>query len=218
MKELRVSEIFFSIQGESSLAGLPCIFVRLQGCGLRCKWCDTPYALEYEKEGELMSIDDILGCVAGYNSSSVELTGGEPLEQERCFELMTQLCDQGYAVALETGGHVDIGRVDSRVTVVMDLKCPGSGMMKKNRMENLDYIKPGDEIKFVIRDRSDYEWARNMLRGEGLCAQCQEVLFAPVFGDLHPRDLASWILEDGLQVRLQLQLHKLIWDPEMRGG
>lgn len=217
MPQLKIAEIFHSIQGEGSRAGLPCVFVRLHGCGLRCSWCDTPYALDHRAGGEAMDTGAVLSKVASYRCDFVELTGGEPLEQEGCFPFMTALCDQGFTVAVETGGHVDISRVDPRVTVIMDIKAPGSGMMKKNRLENLDYLKPTDEVKFVLRDRADYEWARGLILRERLGERCGEILLSPVFGDIAYRDLAEWILEDRLPVRMQLQLHKFIWDPDARG-
>lgn len=217
MTELKISEIFHSIQGEGSRAGLPCVFVRLHGCGLRCSWCDTPYALDHRMGGAMMDTGAVLSRVAQYRCDFVELTGGEPLEQDAVFPFMTDLCDQGFTVAVETGGHVDIGRVDPRVTVIMDMKCPGSGMMKKNRPENLGYLKPTDEVKFVVRDREDYEWMRAFVERERLAERVGEILIAPVFGDIAYRDLAAWMLEDRLPARLQLQLHKFIWDPDARG-
>ena len=217
MSTLALNEIFFSIQGEGSRAGLPCVFVRLHGCGLRCSWCDTPYALEHGNGGETLSIGDVLDRVVPYGCSFVEVTGGEPLEQEAGFDLLRELCDQKYTVAVESGGHVDISRVDSRVTVIMDLKAPASGMEKKNRMENLDYVKPSDELKFVLADRGDYEWARELVRERSLEKITRNLLFSPVHGSLDNRDLAEWILGDRLPVRLQLQLHKYIWPADMRG-
>lgn len=217
MPQLKIAEIFHSIQGEGSRAGLPCVFVRLHGCGLRCRWCDTPYALDHRSGGEIMETGFVLSRIASHRCNFVELTGGEPLEQEACIPFMTELCDQGFEVAVETGGHMDISRVDPRVTIIMDLKAPGSGMMKKNRLENLDYLKPGDEVKFVLADRADYEWMRTLIAREHLVGRCGEILVSPVFGDIVYRDLAAWILEDRLPVRLQLQLHKFIWDPDARG-
>ncbi|MBN1449201.1 MAG: 4Fe-4S cluster-binding domain-containing protein [Bacteroidetes bacterium] len=217
MAELKVSEIFHSIQGEGSRAGLPCVFVRLHGCGLRCSWCDTPYALDHREGGEMMETGTVLSRIAAHRCDFVELTGGEPLEQEAVFPFLTELCDQGFTVAVETGGHVDISPVDPRVILIMDVKCPGSGMEKKNRAENLPYLKPTDEVKFVVRDREDYEWMRAFIEREHLVGRCGEILVAPVFGEIVYRDLAAWILEDRLSVRLQLQLHKYIWDPDTRG-
>jgi 7-carboxy-7-deazaguanine synthase len=217
MATLRVNEIFHSIQGEGRRAGLPCVFVRLHGCGLRCAWCDTPYALDHRSGGEARDVDDILAAVARHRCRFVELTGGEPLEQEACIPLLTALCDQGYEVAIETGGHVDIAPVDPRVSVIMDVKCPGSGMEKRNHPGNIAYLKPGDEVKFVLADRVDYDWAVDFIRREKLHDHCKEILLSPVSGSLVPRDLAAWMLADGLQARLQLQLHKFIWDPDTRG-
>ncbi len=217
MTTIRLNEIFHSIQGEGSRAGLPCVFVRLHGCGLRCVWCDTPYALDNKAGGETIDIEDVIARAESYGCSFIELTGGEPLEQEGAFELLTRLCDRGHTVAVETGGHVDISRVDSRVIVIMDVKCPGSGMMKKNRLANLDYLKPTDEVKFVIAGREDYEWARDLVRSEGIAQRCREVLFSPVFGSIEAADLARWILDDRLHVRMQLQMHKFIWHPDTRG-
>ncbi len=165
----------------------------------------------------MMDTGAILSRIAAYRCDFVELTGGEPLEQEGVFEFMAELCEQGYDVAVETGGHVDIALVDPRVTVIMDVKCPGSGMEKKNRLANLDYLKPTDEVKFVVRDREDYDWMRAFIERERLAERCREILASPVFGEIVYRDLAAWVLEDRLPVRLQLQLHKFIWNPEERG-
>ncbi len=217
MSTLKISEIFYSIQGEGSRAGLPCVFVRLHGCGLRCSWCDTGYALDHREGGEMMDAGDILSRVASFRCGFVELTGGEPLEQEEAFPFLTELCDQGFTVAVETGGHVDIARVDPRVIVIMDLKCPASGMSKKNRLENIAYLKPTDEVKFVIANREDYEWTRALIEAEKLSQRCGEILLSPVFGSIEARDLAAWILEDRLPVRMQLQMHKFIWAPDARG-
>ncbi|MCB2205257.1 7-carboxy-7-deazaguanine synthase QueE [bacterium] len=217
MPKLKVSEIFYSIQGEGSRAGLPCVFIRLQGCGLRCSWCDTPYALDHREGGEMMDTGAILSRVASFRCGFVELTGGEPLEQEDSFAFMTELCEQGFDVAVETGGHVDISRVDPRVTVIMDVKCPGSGMMKKNRRENLDYLKPTDEVKFVVKDREDYEWTRDFITRESLADRCGEILISPAFEDVDYQKLVEWMLADHLPARLQLQLHKYIWHPDTRG-
>jgi 7-carboxy-7-deazaguanine synthase len=217
MKTLPISEIFHSIQGEGSRAGLPCVFIRTHGCGLRCTWCDTPYALNHREGGETMQIDDIIARVDGYGCPFVELTGGEPLEQETSFDLMTILCDRGYTVAVETGGHVDISRVDARVIIIMDVKCPGSGMEKKNRIANLDYLKPTDEVKFVIADREDYEWTRDFIFRHRLPHRVKDILLSPVFSTVDASELAGWILADRMPVRMQLQLHKFIWSPDARG-
>ncbi|MCI0567212.1 MAG: 7-carboxy-7-deazaguanine synthase QueE [Acidobacteria bacterium] len=210
---LRITEIFHSIQGESSQVGRPCSFVRLTGCNLRCAWCDTAYAFH---GGEDVELDDILRRVDSYGASLVLVTGGEPLAQPGVHSLMTGLLHLGKEVMIETGGSLDISGIDSRVRIILDLKCPGSGMEPKNRWENLKSLKPTDEIKFVLRDRSDYEWARRVLRERRL-EDHPTVLFSPVFGALDGRELAAWILQDRLKVRLQLQLHKLIWPPDMRG-
>jgi len=210
---LRITEIFHSIQGESSQVGRPCSFVRLTGCNLRCAWCDTAYAFH---GGEDMELDDILRRVDSHGASLVLVTGGEPLAQPGVHSLMTGLLHLGKEVMIETGGSLDISGIDSRVRIILDLKCPGSGMEPKNCWENLKSLKPTDEIKFVLKDRSDYEWARRVLRERRL-EDHATVLFSPVFGVLDGRELAGWILQDRLKVRLQLQLHKLIWPPDMRG-
>lgn len=210
---LKVNEIFYSIQGESSKAGLPCVFVRLTYCNLRCTYCDTAYAFY---EGSDYSIDDIIKKIDEYKCKLVEITGGEPLFQKESFELMKRLCDEGYEVMLETGGSLPIQDVDKRVKIIMDLKCPSSGMMKKNLYENINFIKPTDEIKFVIGTREDYDWAKEIISKYDLLNKCT-VLFSVVFNQLEPIQLANWILEDKLNVRFQLQLHKYIWHPETRG-
>ncbi|MEE9288729.1 MAG: 7-carboxy-7-deazaguanine synthase QueE [Bacteroidota bacterium] len=213
MSKLTVAEIFHSIQGESSHMGRPCVFVRLTYCNLRCVWCDTEYAFE---GGTEMRIDEIINVVKSYNSTLVEVTGGEPLLQEGVHELMTRLCDGGYEVLLETGGSIDVSSVDSRVKRIVDIKCPGSGMEAKNYWKNIDYLRQFDEIKFVIADREDYEWAKAAMSTYELERKCP-VLMSVVFGMLEPIQLAEWILEDRLNVRFQLQMHKYIWSPEMRG-
>ena len=210
---LRITEIFHSIQGESTQTGRACTFVRLTGCNLRCVWCDTAYAFE---GGETMSIEAIAGRVAAYGTPLVLLTGGEPLAQEGVHDLIAALLAQGSEVMIETGGSLDIARLDRRVRIVLDVKCPGSGMEPKNRWENLELLKPTDEIKFVLNDRRDYEYAREVVRRRGLSGRAA-LLFSPVHGVLAPRQLAEWILADRLPVRLQLQIHKFIWSPEARG-
>lgn len=210
---LLVNEIFYSIQGESTHIGRPCIFIRLTGCPLRCSFCDTEYAFY---EGKRMTIDEVLGAVRQYDCHLVEITGGEPLMQKDAYPLMEKLLQEGYEVLLETSGAIDVSRVPKGVIKIMDLKCPGSGEVHRNRFENLDHLSPKDEIKFVIKDRRDFEWAAEVVKQYSLLAKCP-VLFSPVFGDLEPRQLAEWILERGLPVRLQLQMHKYIWDPHMRG-
>jgi len=214
LTDLSVNEIFYSIQGESSRAGEPCVFVRLTGCGLRCAWCDTEYAFY---EGSQMTIAEVMERVAEHNCKFVELTGGEPLEQETAFPLMTALCDAGYAVSVETGGHIDISRVDTRVCRIVDLKCPGSMMEKKNRWENVPYLTKNDEVKFVIADERDYAWAKEKMYHYHLHERCGCVLFSPVFGVMDNLQLSEWILRDNLPVRFQVQLHKYIWEPNTRG-
>ena len=212
---LRVTEIFYSIQGESTWAGLPCAFVRLTGCSLRCTWCDTRYSFS---GGENRSIAEILDVVRGYGAHLAEITGGEPLLQANCSVLAQALCDEGYTVLIETSGAVSLEGFPEAVHWIMDLKCPDSGMSERMRWENVDLLRPErDEIKFVIASRGDYEWSRSALEEYSLAQRCKSVLFAPVFGRVDPADLAAWIMEDRLPVRLQLQLHKLIWDPERRG-
>lgn len=210
---LKVNEIFHSIQGESSQAGRPCVFVRLTWCNLRCAWCDTAYAFE---EGRELSVGAILEKVASHGTFYVLVTGGEPLLQPGVHDLLGELLDRGHEVALETGGSLDISDVDRRVAIVLDLKCPGSGMAGKNRWDNLDRLKPTDEVKFVIADRADYEWTRAVISERGLAGRCG-LLVSPVHGQLRPRALAEWVLADRLPVRLQIQLHKYIWPPDMRG-
>jgi 7-carboxy-7-deazaguanine synthase len=204
---LKVTEIFHSLQGEALQAGLPTVFIRLTGCPLRCVYCDSAYAFH---GGKWLHIDEILAEVRRYDASYVCVTGGEPLAQKRCAELLTRLCDEGFRVSLETSGAVDIAAADRRVSRVMDLKTPGSGEVLKNLWANLDELGPDDQLKFVICSRADYEWARAQLRDRGLAEVCA-VLFSPAWGEVEARDLAEWILEDRLPVRLQLQLHKLLW-------
>jgi len=204
---LRVTEIFHSIQGESSRVGLPTVFVRLTGCPLRCVWCDTEYAFG---GGESLSIADIVRRVAAFDCATVCVTGGEPLAQKDCLPLLAALCDAGYSVSLETSGALDIGDVDPRVARIVDLKAPGSGEQAKNRWENLDLLTANDEVKFVLASREDYDWAVAACRQRRLFERCP-VLFSPVQGQLDAAQLAQWILDDHLPVRFQLQLHKLLW-------
>ena len=210
---LKVNEIFHSIQGESRHAGRPCVFVRLTGCNLRCTWCDTAYAFE---EGSELPVSAVLDRIAAYGTRFVLLTGGEPLAQAGVHDLAGELCDRGHEVAIETGGSLDLAPLDRRVMIVMDLKCPASGMSGRNRWENLDLLKPTDEVKFVIADRNDYEWARDAVARHRLTERLG-VLFSPVHGVLQPRPLSEWVLEDRLPVRIQLQVHKYIWPPDLRG-
>ncbi len=210
---LKVNEIFYSIQGESSYSGLPCVFVRLTYCNLRCVYCDTEYAFY---EGSDMTIDEVISEIKKYDCNLVEITGGEPLLQKESLELMKRLCDENYKVLLETSGSLPIEDVDKRVTIIMDLKTPSSRMMKKNLYENIYYLKPDDEVKFVIGNREDYEWAKNIINEYNLDKKCK-ILMGVVFGELSNFELASWILEDRLNVRFQMQLHKYIWEPDKRG-
>ena len=204
---LRLTEIFFSLQGEASRAGLPTVFVRLTGCPLRCVWCDTTYSFT---GGEPASIESVLAEVAKYPARQVCVTGGEPLAQKECLPLLNALCDAGYDVSLETSGALDITAIDPRVARIMDLKAPDSGECDKNRWENLAFLTPRDEIKIVIASHGDYEWARDLLHARKLDALCP-VLLSPAQGLVDPAALANWILADGLKVRFQLQLHKLLW-------
>lgn len=204
---LRITEIFYSLQGEADSAGAPTVFVRLTGCPLRCHYCDTSYAFQ---GGEWVSLDDILEQVAGFGVPHVCVTGGEPLAQPACRTLLARLCDAGFRVSLETSGALDVHRIDPRVVKVMDIKTPASGEAEKNRWCNLEHLSPADQIKFVICNRGDFEWARDQVRDKEL-AQIAGVWFSPAFGELAPADLAGWILQEKLPVRLQLQLHKLLW-------
>ena len=204
---LRVTEIFHSIQGESSRVGLPTVFVRLSGCPLRCVWCDTAYAFS---GGEVLTIDEVLQRIAAFDCDTVCVTGGEPLAQKSCLPLLDTLCDAGYSVSLETSGALDIGGVDPRVARIMDLKAPGSGEYEKNRWGNLELLTSHDELKFVLASREDYDWAVAACRQRRLFERCP-VLFSPVQGQLDPTQLAQWILDDRLPLRFQLQLHKVLW-------
>ncbi len=204
---LRINEVFLSIQGESSRVGLPTVFVRLTGCPLRCRWCDTEYAFH---EGRSRSLEDVIAEVLGHGARHVCVTGGEPLAQPAVHPLMTALADAGLEVSLETSGALDTGDVDPRVRVVMDLKCPGSGEAERNRWANLVHLRTHDEIKFVVASRADYEWMREVLQREALSSRCS-VLASPVWDELDPAALAGWILEDRLDVRMQVQLHKILW-------
>jgi 7-carboxy-7-deazaguanine synthase len=211
---LTINEIFHSIQGESTYAGAPCVFVRLTACDLRCTWCDTPYAFT---EGRKRTVEEVVAEVAAFGCPLVELTGGEPLLQEDVYPLMTALLARGLTVLLETGGHVSLERVPDGVVKVMDVKCPGSGESARNHWPNLDLVGQRDEVKFVIQDRADYEFAREVARRHALAERCGAVLFSPVHGVLAPAELAAWVLADRLPVRLQLQVHKYIWGAHARG-
>ncbi len=204
---LKVNEIYASIQGESSYTGLPCVFIRLTGCNLRCSWCDTAYAFY---EGVDLTLEDIMFQVENFSLPLVEITGGEPLMQENVYPLMNSLLDKGYRVMLETGGAISINKVPEEVIKILDIKCPGSGEEKKNHLENLKLLTPHDEVKFVLIDRADYEWSRDLLQKYNLPSSVQ-VLFSPVYEKLELKDLSKWILKDRLPVRLQTQFHKVIW-------
>jgi len=207
---LRITEIFHSLQGESTTVGLPTVFVRLTGCPLRCQYCDTAYAFH---GGQKMSIDDVVSKVCEYNCYHVTVSGGEPLAQKACLPLLEGLCDKGLQVSIETSGAMDISAIDSRVMVVMDLKTPDSKEVDRNLFANIAHLKAEDQIKFVLCSREDYEWAKELLYEHKLFEQCQ-LLFSPSFGQLSPRQLADWIIEDNLPVRFQMQLHKILWDDE----
>jgi 7-carboxy-7-deazaguanine synthase len=211
---LTINEIFHSIQGESTFAGRPCVFVRLTACDLRCRWCDTPYAFH---EGRKMSVDEVVADVEARGCPVVEVTGGEPLLQADVYPLMQRLLDSGKTVLIETGGHRSIAQVPPGVIRIMDVKCPGSGESEKNDWSNLPLLTRRDEVKFVIADRADYEFARDVSAREGLVDRCAAVLFSPVHGELDPKQLAEWVIADRLAVRVQLQVHKYIWSPTTRG-
>ena len=208
---VRITEIFYSLQGEARTVGLPTVFVRLTGCPLRCVYCDTEYAFS---GGELQSISQVAARVADYAPRYVTVTGGEPLAQRNCLSLVVALCDAGYEVSLETSGAVSVADVDPRVVKVLDLKTPASGEMARNDYTNIPLLSQRDQVKFVICDREDYDWARFKLDEYGLAGRVSDVLFSPSHGQLPPRELAEWILADNLPVRLQLQLHKLLWNDE----
>jgi 7-carboxy-7-deazaguanine synthase len=211
---LVIHEIYASIQGESTFAGLACAFVRTTGCNLRCVWCDTPQAFH---GGTRMKREDVLARALALETPLVELTGGEPLLQPGSFPLLGELCDAGKIVLVETSGEADVSRVDPRVHKVMDLKCPGSGESQRNRWSNLDHLGPSDEIKFVLADRADYEWMRHIVRERRLADLTPNLLCSTVFGKLAPRDLVAWVLADKLAVRVQLQMHKYVWAPDATG-
>src|SRR5580698_7057526 len=211
---LVIHEIYASIQGESTFAGLPCTFVRTTGCNLRCTWCDTPQAFH---GGARMLRSDVLARALSFGTQVVELTGGEPLLQPGVLPLMTELCDAGRTVLVETSGEADVSKVDPRVHKIMDLKCPGSGESHRNRWPNLAHIGPRDEIKFVLSDRADYEWMRTTVRERALAERTPNLLASTVFGKLAPRELVAWVLEDRLPVRVQLQMHKYVWAPDATG-
>lgn len=212
---MRITEIYKSLQGESTYAGLPCVFVRTTGCDLRCSWCDSEFTFT---GGTTMTVDEVVAEVERLDCHLVELTGGEPMLQKDIDELARRLCDAGHTVLIETGGHRDVSaaKLDERVVRIMDVKCPGSGEAHRNHWENLAHLRPTDEVKFVLAGREDYEWAREVIRREGLERRAR-VLMSAAFELVTPAEVAGWILEDGLEVRFQLQMHKLIWDPRARG-
>jgi len=214
---INVSEMFYSIQGEGTRAGMPCVFVRLQGCKLRCTWCDTPYALDHRVKGLDVSVEDVVAYARENRCSFVEFTGGEPLEQVNVFPMIRELCDQGFLVAIETGGHVSIADVDDRAIAIIDVKCPDSKMSSLNYPENMKLLCAHDEVKFVIASRNDYEFARQMIIDHALESRVAAVLMSCVFNTVEFVDLVTWILEDKLNVRFQLQMHKFVWSPETRG-
>jgi 7-carboxy-7-deazaguanine synthase len=211
---LTINEIFHSVQGESTYAGRPCVFVRLTACDLRCSWCDTPYAFY---EGSKRSLDEVMGEVDRFGCSLVEVTGGEPLLQEDVYPLMQGLLERGKTVLLETGGHRSTERVPAEVVTILDVKCPGSGEVERNDWNNLDRLRPHDEVKFVVNDRADYEFARDVIARHALAERAAAIHLSPVHGVLDPKTLSEWVLADGLPVRVQLQLHKYIWSPTTRG-
>ena len=210
---IKINEIYLSVQGESTHTGLPCIFIRLTGCNLRCSWCDTAYAFH---EGKNMSIDEILQKVENFGIHLVEITGGEPLMQDNVYTLMKRLIEKGYKVMLETGGSISLERVPKDVIKIMDLKCPGSGEQEKNNLDNLKLLAPHDEVKFVILDKKDYEWSRDIIKKYKI-NETAHILLSPVFDKLELKEMVKWILEDQLPVRLQTQLHKIIWDKNTIG-
>ncbi len=210
MAQCRITEIFYSLQGETRTIGLPTVFVRLTGCPLRCGYCDTEYAFY---GGEKREISDIVDEVRSYNPRYVTVTGGEPLAQKTCHELLSILCDHGFEVSLETSGAIDISNIDPRVICVMDLKTPASGEESKNRYKNIESLKTQDQVKFVICDRNDYDWACQKMTEYNLVERC-EILFSPIHGKLEPTKLADWIIEDNLAVRMQIQMHKYLWGDE----
>ena len=211
---LTITEIYKSVQGESTWVGLPCIFVRLTGCNLRCVWCDTEYAFY---GGKRKTVRELVEACAALDCPVVELTGGEPLLQRHCATLAQALLDRGFTVLCETSGSLPIDRLPADVIKIMDLKCPGSGEAEKNDWSNIEKLSPRDEVKFVIASREDYTWSRDVVRRYDLAARCNAVLFSPVFGAIEPKDIVDWMLEDKLPVRFQLQLHKFVWPPDMKG-
>jgi 7-carboxy-7-deazaguanine synthase len=210
---LKINEIFYSIQGESTYMGIPCVFVRLVGCNLRCRYCDTQYAYE---DGIMMSVDSVIDEIRNYDVKLVEITGGEPLLQDGVYTLMHNLVEKGYTVLLETNGSVTLDKVNGEVVKIVDVKCPSSGMSHKMEFSNMRYVNKKDQVKLVVSDKMDYDWAKDIIKRHNLL-EITQVLMSPVHQILEPRTLVRWILDDKLQVRLQIQLHKYIWGPEVRG-
>jgi 7-carboxy-7-deazaguanine synthase len=215
--KFNISEIFFSIQGEGSRAGLPCVFIRLQGCNMRCSWCDTPYGLEVGQIENLMTAQEIINEVKKYNCNFIEFTGGEPLMQSEIVDVINYFCDNNYEVAIETNGYYPYDSISDKAIKIMDLKCPSSLMEKLNNYSNLTKLNKTDEVKFVIGDENDFDWAIQTCEFYDLFNQVDTILFSPVFNIMQPIDLANKILASGKKIRMQLQLHKYIWDPNMRG-
>lgn len=212
-----VSEIFYSIQGEGTRTGFPCVFVRFQGCELRCTWCDTPYALDIKQKENIMSTDDIFTAIEKYNCKYITLTGGEPLIQKNIHSLIDSFIDNNYLIAIETNGHQDIKNINNKAIIMLDLKAPSSGMSKFNNLDNLNFLKPIDEIKCVVSNRDDYDWLKDIILERNLLNEILALNISPAFGEMEIKELAEWILNDNLKVRIQLQLHKYIWDPNQRG-
>ncbi len=214
--KFNISEIFYSIQGEGSRAGRPCIFIRMQGCELRCSWCDTPYALEIKEKATLMEADEILEAISKYNCKLINLTGGEPLIHKNISILIERLIEEGYEVTIETNGHADISIANQAVRI-MDMKCPDSGMSKFNNYKNIDYISRKDEIKFVVASKSDFDWAIEKIEEYKLEEKAGDIFISPVFGKIDLVELADLVTKSGKNIRMQLQMHKFIWDPDKRG-
>jgi len=215
--KLNISEIFYSIQGEGTRAGLPCVFIRLQGCNLRCSWCDTPYALEINQIEKTMTFAEIISEVEQYNCNFIEFTGGEPLQQTAVVDLINYFANKGKTIAIETNGYHSFSNIDQKVIKIMDIKCPGSKMQKFNNFNNLQHLTKNDEIKFVVLDKSDFDYALEIVNKYKLEAIVDTILFSPVFGKCQPVDLANWILSTRKNYRMQLQMHKFIWHPDTRG-
>lgn len=217
MQTLNVSEIFHSIQGESTYAGNPTVFVRLQGCNMRCVWCDTDYSLDVKEQQLLMTIDEIIDQIEYYNCKYVCITGGEPMMQKNILNLLRKLSLKDYKVSLETNGSYLLDKINRKIKKIIDFKCPDSGMNKKNNFENVEYITKNDEVKFVIASRKDYDWSKRIIKKYDLNKRTENILMSVVFGKVEPKELAEWILSDSLPVKFQLQLHKFIWEPNTRG-